>query len=124
MPSLRIKEDRLELSFIPVGHKDTLNIYLPDANIPSIPTLHVTQFLPGMFLSSLPLCSLEEGIRCSPKSIVRFRSSVHSRIGQTSSCLMSMKIIAPVRSHLPRAVGLGEAPRSCLTNLSYGPLGC
>ena len=124
MPSLRIKEDRLELSLIPMEHKDTLNICLPGAKIPSIPTLHVTQFLPGKFLSSLSLCSLEDGVRCSPKSIARFRSSAHSRMGQTSSCLMSMNIIAPLRSHLPRAVGLEEAPRSCLTNLSYGPLRC
>ena len=109
MPSLRVKGDRPETGFIPLGHRDSPSLHLPGAKIPihsyqawdPVPTWEV-----GKFLSSLPLCCLEEGASCSPEPIARFRGFAHSRVGQASSCLVSMWTIAQWRSHLLRAVGL------------------
>lgn len=76
---------------MPLGFRVIPTIHLPATKTPihsylawdPVPTWEV-----GKFLSSLPLCCLEERASCSSEPIASIRGTAYSRMGQTSSpCL-------------------------------------
>lgn len=121
MPSLKVKRDRLELGFIPLGPRDIPTIHLPGTKslIPShlvwdsVPTWEVAKFL-----SFLLLCCLEEGPSCSSEPVAKFRGIEWVRPPACFPCGPQPRGAA----NLKREAGLEETPS--LSILSSRSLKC